>query len=449
VAGPRQTGRQHVLGRLFHTQTPTARWLRSILVVLAILAGLAHLRARSQSLTSDRIYDKDIVQEYTMARAILDGVDPYLPITELAERYVGSPPNPLLNHPSPHPPTLALLTLPLAWFGFRTAAVLWFVLELFCLAASVYLLARALGVQLSTPATLGMSLVLLIWYPFSTDLALGQLQLPMLALLAGAWLALQSRRSTLAGALVGLAILVKTIALPVLLLFLLRKDRRALVAAASVVAGGYLLSACVLRPDALWTYFSVVLPSVNTHYRSFWGNSSIASLAWRVFSGTQDTGVTIIRPLIQSMAAATAASVGLPLLLWAVACWALRGQRDLGVSMALLVSVSILAAPVAWDHYLVLAALPGAQVIHWLHHRGFPSAETNWAIVVAMSLLIPWVHVGTIAAAQVALARRSLTLPFALTLLPVMPAVAVGALAWLVLRLGPVSADMAPDQSAM
>jgi hypothetical protein len=109
--------------------------------------------------------------------------------------------------------------------------------------------------------------------------------------------------------------------------------------------------------------------------------------------------------------------------------------------MALLVCVSLLTTPIAWDHYMVLAALPGAQVIHWLARTRFPSAETNLAIVVAMLLLIPWVHVATILATLVVSARRSLTLPFALSLLPLMCAVAVGSLAWLVLRLGPVPAE--------
>ena len=52
-------------------------------------------------------------------------------------------------------------------------------------------------------------------------MAWGQLQLPMLALLAGAWVALRSGRSALGGALVGLAILLKPFPLPLLLLFVL------------------------------------------------------------------------------------------------------------------------------------------------------------------------------------------------------------------------------------
>ena len=36
------------------------------------------------------IYDKDFTQEYLLARAILDHVEPYQPIRDLGARYVGS-----------------------------------------------------------------------------------------------------------------------------------------------------------------------------------------------------------------------------------------------------------------------------------------------------------------------------------------------------------------------
>ena len=130
--------------------------------------------------------------------------------------------------------------------------------------------------------------------------------------------------------------------------------------------------------------------------------------------------------------------MGLPLLLWAVAFWIVRKRPDVGMSLGLLVSVSILTTPIAWAYYLVLAAIPVAQVVHWLAHSRLPSRETNWTLVVGMLLLMPWLQLGTITAFQVATARRSMTLPFAVALVPVMPALAVSALAWLVVKLGPV-----------
>jgi hypothetical protein len=328
--------------------------------------------------------------------------------------------------------------------SYRTAAAIWFGLELACLVASVHLLARAVGVPLSASATLGLALVLPLWYPVLIELTWGQVQLPMLALLAGAWLGLRSGRSRLAGVLVGLAVLLKPFVLPLLLWFLLRRNWHALAAASLVISGGYLLAGAVLGLPAVSSYVTEVLPAVSAFYRSAWGNFSVSSLAWRLFQGTEDSGIIIAPPLIPSLSAARVGAIVLPLLLLALVSLAVQLRGDLDVAWSLLVIASILVSPLAWSYYLVLAAIPAAHVIAWLGRNHLPSAETNRALVVAILLLLPWLELATMLALAVVTARRTLTLPFALAQLPLMPAVGLGALAWLVARLGGPGADAAP-----
>jgi hypothetical protein len=129
--------------------------------------------------------------------------------------------------------------------------------------------------------------------------------------------------------------------------------------------------------------------------------------------------------------------VALPGLLLLVASWAVRKQRDLGVSLGVLVGASVLLGPISWPHYLVLASIPAAHVIRWLVRHRFPSRETNWALVVTIMLIIDWVRVARFFAIRVPLVNGAIRLPFALAELPLLTAVAVGALAWLVALLGP------------
>ena len=436
------TQRQHVLGRWVYSQSQSARLLRYGLAILAIVLALVRLTATVRSLVPPLVYRKDFLQEYTLARAIADGSDPYVPTEVLVARYVGTIPNPTFAHPTPHPPTLGILLLPLSLFDYSTAAILWFGLETVCLVASAYLLGRTAGARPSIGATLGIATALLIWYPFSVEMTVAQLQVPVLALLAGAWVALRSGRSLLGGALVGLAILLKPVPWPVLLWFVLRKDWRALVAALSVISGGYLVAGCVVGVDTLETYFTTVLPLVASTYRSAWGNFSISSLAWRVFHGIQEEGIMLVPPLIKSTLAAQVASIGLPVLLLLAAYLASRKGHDLDVSFALVVIVSILISPIAWTSYLVLTAIPAAHVIHWLLRHRLPSRETNWALVVAILLSVHWVELATFLALRLVAVRLTMTLPSALALLPLMTAVAVGALAWLVASLGPAESSM-------
>ncbi len=432
--------RQHILGRLVYSQSPAARWLRWGVVALAIAVGLAALKLPLESLLPEHAFRKDFLQEYLLVKAIADGVDPYLPTAVLAERYLGALPRAVFPHPTPHPPPVGLLLLPLALFNYSTAAAVWFGLELVCLLVSVCVLGRALETRLSTWATLGIAAALLAWYPFSFELAFGQLMIPMLAVLSGAWLALRTGRSALGGALVGLAILLKPVPWPLLLLFVLRRDWRALAGAVSVLAGGYLAAGCVVGLGTLEYYFSTVLPLVSRSYRADPWSFSVWSLGWRVFDGTGSKVIIGLEapPLVRSALAAQVVSVALPCLVLLAACLAVRRQRTLDVSFGVMISVSILTAPISWSHYLVLAVIPAAYVIRWLGRHELPLRETNWALVVAMLLFLDWGRLVHLAAGARGALDETRTISFGLAMFTQVPALAVGALAWLLVWLGPV-----------
>lgn len=56
------------------------------------------------SFQTDAVYDKDFIQPYLMARAILTGANPYTPLPDLTQTYLGIPQQHLLPHPTPHSP---------------------------------------------------------------------------------------------------------------------------------------------------------------------------------------------------------------------------------------------------------------------------------------------------------------------------------------------------------
>ncbi len=430
--------RQHLIARLVYSQSTAARLFRWAALALAIALCLKSLSLGLQSLLPEYVYRKDFMQEYTLARAIAEGVDPYLPTETLAARYVGALPGVVFSHPTPHPPTAGILVLPFALLRYRAAASVWLGLEIACSVASAYLLCRSVSAQPSLRATLGIATLLLGWHPFYTDLIVGQLMVPMLVAMCGAWLALRSGRSALGGALVGLTMLLKPVAVAVLLVFIFRRDWRALAGAVSVVLLGYAAAGAVIGLGTLEAYFTTVLPLVARGYRAHVGNISAWTLGWRLFDGTGSALLMGIEapPLVRSTLAAQVVSIGLPLLLLLMASLSVRKQRSLEVSLGVMVLVSILIVPIAWNNYLVLAVLPGAQVVRWLARHRFPPRETNLAILVAMLHMPDGVRVTALLAWSAPVVRGNAQLPFALALLTFMPAVAVGALAWLVAFLG-------------
>jgi hypothetical protein len=120
-----------------------------------------------------------------------------------------------------------------------------------------------------------------------------------------------------------------------------------------------------------------------------------------------------------------------------------RKQPNLDVSLGVMVLVSILTVPIAWNDYMVFAVLPVAQVVRWLVRHRYPPRETNLAILVAMLLTPDWVVVTSHLASSAPVVGGNAQLPFGLALLTFMPAVAVAALAWLVAFLARTDARIA------
>src|SRR4030067_73856 len=94
---------RQIIDNLFRSKAPLMVVLRYVLVALVVLMGVARLRIILTLLVSTATYqERDILQEYLMAKALLSGVNPYLPLQELAQLFIGK--FPYLPHPAPYPP---------------------------------------------------------------------------------------------------------------------------------------------------------------------------------------------------------------------------------------------------------------------------------------------------------------------------------------------------------
>jgi hypothetical protein len=245
--------------------------------------------------------------------------------------------------------------------------------------------------------------------------------------------------------MVGLAVLLKPVPWPLLLLFALRRRWRALVAAALVLSGGYLLAMVVVGPATTAHYLTEVVPLVSSAYRADPWNFSLASLAWKVFQGTGSRVIIGLEapPLLDWPWAARPASVVLPgcVLLWCAR--AAHTQTGLDAALGIMIAASILVAPISWGHYLVLTALPAAIVIRWLCDHEFPRKQTNASLVVAMLLFLDWGSMVALASGARS-AGEATSGSFALAMVSQVPAFAALALVLLVARLGRAGSDLRP-----
>ena len=164
------------------------------LVLMTIYLAVACLYFDIRSILPPYVYGKDTTQEYLLARASRIGVDPYQPLPDLGRRLISSSITLSLAHPTPHPPPVAVLALPLAWLSYEQAAIAWFLVQLLCLGAAVWLTVRTLWPRLAMPWVRLIIVLSFIWPPVQDDLLFGQINTLLLLLIVLTWRAVRMHR---------------------------------------------------------------------------------------------------------------------------------------------------------------------------------------------------------------------------------------------------------------
>lgn len=367
---------QRIMTNLVHSRDPVLVLSRYLLVGVLVVSGLRWLNAASISLEAEMVTKKDFLQDVAMAKAVAHGVNPYLPTSELVERFVGKLPHLVFAHPCPHPPPVALLLLPLAPFDYQTGAAIWFFVELLTIIAIVLLLSKHLKEDQKLWEKGLIVLAAFAWHPFGQELVLGQLGAPLLLFLVLAWRSLRVGSDVKGGILLGLSLSIKLFVWPVLLLYLARRRWRASFAALGTLAVVNLVSALVIGFGPVRYYFFDVSARVFDSYKSAEYNLSLWTVGWRIFQGT---GSPVLKdmhahPLVNAPDLARLVSLVVVVGILAAGLFLALRARHEDTSFAILTCISILISPVAWPHYLMQASLPAVIAIRQCLKQGKPGA---------------------------------------------------------------------------
>ncbi len=335
---------------------------RRVRLTQACLAGIA-LGSLVAGTLPPRSYNKDLQQQYLSARALRDGIDLFTPVSDLAARYLPAATD-TFPHPDPHPPVLALLSVPLTLLPFPVIVPLWLGLNLVLLT----MVGRWLG--LSNRA----SLALAAWPPLWCLLYIGQLELLILALALLGWRCAAAGCDGRAGSWLGLAAVLKLYPVFLLVPFAARGRTRLLLAAGTVIAVGQLANLATVGPAGFVRYYVDVVPSVAALYGHLGLNSSPYGALLRVFGGADD-----VSPIVHASSVVLPATIALAL----VAMVALVILDPEASPVAALVGL-----PVVWYYYAPLA-LP--QILVLL--RSPPFRRRTLLAVGATSFVLPLVNV--------------------------------------------------------
>jgi hypothetical protein len=228
--------------------------------------------------------------------------------------------------------------------------------------------------------------LLLICSPFRQQVGQGQLNLPLLLLLTGIWLADRSGRLCWAGVLLGLATAVKLFPGFLFLYFVARREWKAVVVGTLSVVLLTGLTAVVLGPSTYQAYVSEVLPEVD-RFRSGWINASLAGFWTKLFDPATDHERVqpVWRvPVLARLGWLLSALLIVGLVGWTA--WQARTQEQRDRAFGLAVTGMLLVSPITWDHYFLLLVLPGA--LTW---TGLPRHDAA-RLLFLVALLLLWVE---------------------------------------------------------
>jgi len=267
----------------------------------------------------------DIVPEIQLSQRWLDGIPLYRPA--------------LSSQGTPWPPFAALGLAPLgllARVSLPVAIAVWSAISVACLAIAMVLVRRWGGWRTAALAFAATAV------PIQTNFEHRNVNTILLVLVVAAAADLEDARERRAGLWLGLAAAIK--AFPALLILYLAMQRRwrGFAIATAVAAGGTLL--------ALAPYGAVGAVS----NAADWLQSSLAQDRWQLSINDQS-----LRALVLRMGGAPTLALGLAALC-AVVVLVSAGTRswDALSSLGAVLLASVLATPIAWIHYYVLA-FPG------------------------------------------------------------------------------------------
>lgn len=415
-----------------------------VALMIAATAGLVDLFCSSLSLLPTFSVRKDFAQEYLMAKAVLYGTDPYLPLPELGGRFSYPDITKLFPHPSAHPPFMAVLSLPFAMVSYPVAAGAWFVLELLLITLACWLLAK----WWSTPDRLlihvMLTLSLFAWEPVFDELIFGQLNSLQLVLLTWSWLNLRQHRDVPGGVFLGLAITIKLLAWPIALYLLMTRRWLGFMATGATVITANLVAMLVIGPGSFWGYYNSTRAAILPFWRAHEANFSVWSIGWRLFDGAHGRGVemNLIAPLYQSPILANVVSMSAAVIFLLSCIWVALKMTHFDFAFGILVCAAILLSPVTWNHYLLLPLIPLAVVCRTFVHEKLAFIRHRWVYLLSAITALAIIAPGQKTRELMELFETHQTVmpngtiihhvPFTIGLISLVPLVAVLCLMWLI-----------------
>jgi len=289
-----------------------------------------------------------------------------------------------------HPPIDAMLFYPLSFFPFKVSFIMWNVISLFMYIILIVMMSKHFKLQ--RIEYLPVFSILFLWYPFISNVALGQLSILLSFLIVWGFILIINGKESKGAICLGFATLIKIFPGVLIFYFLLvRKWLAAVVMSATIIAGS-ILTWFVVGTEDILAFVARVTPENSMKWVAFPMNSSLAGFLLPLVSETTAEGGSIWGvPFIDLGAMGKMLAMFAPFLMLLMIL-VLLGKK-LGTNgdseslfVVLLLSM-LLVSPLMWWHMVIVTILPfGILYRDFCLGRSIPVIP---AMVSAVLLFIP------------------------------------------------------------
>jgi len=349
--------------------SPVVAGILWVLAILIIIPNVSTLKARANRW--------DFSHYYLSALVMRTGGNPYrTDLTSLGRRYnleVKS-----IDHAG-YPPTFVLCFEPLTLLRPTPAYWVWVSITVLALAGALWILISEAG--LSFEVTRFALPAGLLYYPLWNHFKFAQCQIMILLLLLVMMRALRTGKDWVAGTALATAILLRIFPATMAGYLLVRREWRALAYTAIVTAVGGAMTLLATGFRTGLSFFGVIGFVTGPEWMSSETNVALGAAISRLFGYMFGNNPTPIVDISRSFF--YAGGLATVLAMSVAGSWVPQSRqpdRDWRAA-SLWVVATILVAPTAWMHYLVLLYIPLAMVLGSAERGSARSAETRMALV--------------------------------------------------------------------
>ena len=255
-----------------------------------------------------------------------------------------------------HPPFNAILFLPFSYLPYPIAFTLWNLLNLFLYALLIYIVLR--NFNLMRRDIVLRCFYLLLWYPFISNIGLGQSSIVLSILIVGGYFLIRRGRDASGAICLACATLIKMFPGFLIFYFLILRKWYGAVVMMITVAAGLMLTWAIVGSENFIPYFIEVMPKNADLWVTFPWNASLPGFLSFFFSDSLIDGKVYATALINlgqfGRRISTIIPMACSLFIVIQLFWRMKIKNDSESLFALLLLTMLLVSPLTWGHMLVV-----------------------------------------------------------------------------------------------